>query len=74
MFAKDWPGLQQAWLDYEAKDYKDSKLTAFAAKVDAATAKYQGGKTPIETLSQASHKPENLTKTTRIPSKYYGET
>ena len=51
-FAKDWTGLHRAWLDYEAKDYKDSKLTEFATKVDAATAKHQGGKTPIETLSE----------------------
>jgi hypothetical protein len=47
-FAKDWPSLQAAWKEYEARDKKDGKLTAFSCLVDDTEALHGAGKSAFD--------------------------
>jgi hypothetical protein len=55
-FAKDWPGLHRVWLEYEAKDYKTTELTAFSCLVDDVQSKHHGTKTALDMLSDYLNK------------------
>jgi hypothetical protein len=49
-FAKDWPGLQAAWNEYESKRQSDTEATAFFLKADELERKQRGGKSTRDML------------------------